>query len=232
MSRFKERRETNESADGDSSPSGAVTKDLETQENHVEAADETKEIETVGRPSVGEHVEAVLKAAEDAGERVVEDARMRAIAIRADAERDAASHIDEANVTAARLTEQAQAAHSEALASAERVRAAAEGDAAEVRAEAEEDAAKLRADAERDAATIAERTTVRYRELLNDTALAEDRLRRLVDGLRDVADRLDGLLAPAAEGEAREPALLDQERSSLDEALDPGQTRITPWPPE
>jgi hypothetical protein len=140
---------------------------------------------------------------------------MRAIAIRADAEHEAASHLDEAHATAARLTEQAEAAHAEALAAAQRVRAAANGDAADVRAEAEEEAATLRAEAERDAATVAERTTARHQELLDDTALAEDRLRRLVDGLRDVADRLDGLLSPEAEP------------SSLEEALDPARTKTS-----
>jgi hypothetical protein len=231
MSRFKQRQETNEAADGNGWPSAAATSDPEAPEDDVEmAADETQVIETVVRPSVGEHVEAVLKAAEDAAERLVEDARMRAIAIRADAEREASSHIDAAHVTAARLTEQAEAAHSEALASAERVRAAAEGDAVDVRAEAEEEAAKLRADAERDAATMAERTTARHEELLNDTALAEDRLRRLVDGLRDVADRLDGLLQPTADEQAREPALPEQEPSSLEDALDPGQTKRSSRP--
>jgi hypothetical protein len=231
MSRFKQRPETNEAADGNGWPTTAVTSDPEGPDAEVEpAAGETQAIETVARPSVGEHVEAVLKAAEDAAERLLEDARMRAIAIRADAERGASSQIDEAHVTAARLTEQAEAAHSEALASAERVRAAAEGDAEDVRAEAEAEAARLRADAERDAATMAERTTARHQELLNDTALAEDRLHRLVDGLRDVADRLDGLLVPADEEQAGESALLEQERSSLEDALDPGQTKRSSWP--
>jgi hypothetical protein len=205
MSRFKQRRDPNEGADDNGWPSQAATKDPWVSEDDAEpAAEDPEQRETVARPSVGEHVEAVLKAAEDAAEGLVEDARMRAIAIRADAEHDASSHLEEAHATAARLTEQAEAAHAEALAAAQRVRAAANSDAADVRAEAE-----------RDAVTVVERTTARHQELLDDTALAEDRLHRLVDGLRDVADRLDGLLAP------------EPEPSSLEEALDPAQTKTS-----
>jgi cell division septum initiation protein DivIVA len=175
---------------------------------------DTKVTELMGRPNVGEHVEAVLKAAEEAADRLLEEARMRAIAIRDGADRDASARREAAQAEADRLTEEAEAAHTEALATAEKVRAAAEEDAAAQRAEAEEVAAKLRADAERDAATFAERTQARHDELLHDTALAEDRLHRLVGGLREVADRLDGLLD-------------EQEPTSLADTLDPSQTKLS-----
>lgn len=183
-------------------------------------------VNELGRANFGEHLESVLKAAEDAADRLLEDARMRAIAIRDGAERDASSRVEVAEATAARLTEESETAHAEALAAAERVRAAAEKDAADQRAEAEAFAAKLRADAERDAASFAQQTQARHEELLNDTSLAEDRLRRLVGGLREVADRLDGLVSPTEDEEQREPiagVLHEQEPTTLAETLDPSQ---------
>jgi hypothetical protein len=246
MSRFKQGQPKDEAAEDTGPSSTAVTRVVEMVQDDVQPATEdppaaeaapapdvseasrtvTQPVETA-RPSVGEHVETVLKAAEDAADRLVEEAQTRAAEIQENAEREASSRLHSAHAAAIRVTEEAEAAQAEALAAAERVRAAAEGDAADLRAEAEQEAAELRADAERDAATFAERTNARHEELLNDTALAEDRLRRLVAGLREVADRLDEVLAPAVVEEAREPArdaLRDEEARSLQEVLDPSQT--------
>jgi hypothetical protein len=241
MSRFKQQPPGNEAGDGAEPAASAPTRIIDLSEIHAPVPDTSGERQTetdtdtdtatpeVARPNVGEHVEMVLKAAEDAAENLVKEARIRAIAIRDDAERDATTRLDAANATAARLTAEAEAAHTEALASAERVRAAAEGDAVAQRAEAEEEAARLRADAEREAATFAERTQARHEELMNDTALAEDRLRRLVSGLRDVANRLDGLLGPEADEQPAPISAVADERepASLDEALDPTQPTTT-----
>jgi hypothetical protein len=250
MSRFKQREPKDEPEEGTGPSSTAVTRVVEVVQDDLPHATEdppaeaapapdsseatrtiTKPNETV-RPSVGEHVETVLKAAEDAADRLVAEAQARATEIEESAERDAASRLHSAHAAALRVTEEAEAAHAEALAAAERIRAAADGDAADLRAEAEEEAARVRADAEREAATFAERTDSRYQDLLKDTALAEDRLRRLVGGLRDVADRLDELLAPAEDEAPREQsrdALDEPEDESLDEALDPGQTTTGNW---
>jgi len=168
--------------------------------------DATQELPT--RPSanerarVGEHVESVLKAAEDAAAHLIEEARAQAREIREAAERESASG-------------------REAAAGA---RAAAENDAATIRAAAKEEAEAIRVAAQRHAATFEEEAEARYDELLNDTALAEDRLRRLVDGLRDVADRLDDLLEPAEDEEPDDEPTV-QPGASLEQALDPNATQ-------
>jgi cell division septum initiation protein DivIVA len=224
MSRFKNKRSREATVDG---TVDAVTVEPTPEEpsdaSEAEAPPERAASVDGMRGRVGEHVESVLQAAEDAAARLVEEAEAHAKRIREDAERDAASRVDEARGTAARLTEEAQQFHSEARATADEVRATAEEEASTRRADAEEEAARLRADAERDASTFVERTAARYEDLVNDTALAEDRLRRLVGGLRDVADRLDDLLEPAEEDEPSEPTdeFEDEPDESLEEALDP-----------
>jgi hypothetical protein len=178
--------------------------------------------------NVGEHVQSVLKAAEDAAARMIAEARAHAQEIRETAEREASTRLDTARADADRLTEEAGRTHAEAAAAAAEVRAEAEADAAQRRAAADEAAGDARARAEREAAAYAEEAAVRYDGLLEDTALAEDRLRRLVDGLRDVADRLDDLLEPGEDDETADPAdeaYAETEGPSLDEALDPGSPR-------
>jgi hypothetical protein len=163
-------------------------------EVEASAAPETPENDL---PRVGEHVASVLKAAEDAAARLVDEARAKADELREDAE-----------TTAARLRVEAQTAHSEAVVAAGEIRAAAEAEAA-----------RVRADAEQDAATFGERAATQHEDLLNDMALAEDRLRRLVDGLHEVADHLDSLLE---DDEDEEPAASDNgDGASLVEALKP-----------
>jgi predicted lipid-binding transport protein (Tim44 family) len=163
----------------------------------------------------GEHVETVLRAAEDAAARVIQLARAQAEELRAAAEREAASRLEAAEAEANGLRSEA-----------EQVRAAAQRDIARERAQLEEEAAKMRADAEREASR-ASAAAERYEEVLSDTALAEDRLRRLVGRLREVADRLDGLLvaptaatsADATDGKGDAP-----DEATLVESLDPSKT--------
>jgi len=169
---------------------------------------------------VGKHVQTVLKAAEDAAARLIREARAQAHEIREIAEREASSQVEAASSTAARLTEEAERAHAEALAAAAQARAAAEEEAAARRAEAEEEAETVRAEAERDTSSFGREAAERYEELLNDTALAEDRLRRLVDGLRDVADRLDDLLEPEDDEEPTDRPGAEHD-ATLEDALDP-----------
>jgi hypothetical protein len=169
---------------------------------------------------VGKHVQTVIKAAEDAAARLIGEARAQAHEVRETAEREASSQVEAASATAARLTEEAERAHAEALAAAAQARAAAEEEAAARRAEAEEEAETVRAEAERDASSFGREAAERYEELLTDTALAEDRLRRLVDGLRDVADRLDDLLEAEDDEEPTDRPGAEHD-ATLEEALEP-----------
>jgi hypothetical protein len=220
MSRFMNRQTKDEAEEVEAAFSDDVEDEVPPAPE-AEATAEQAAPEETPRPRVGEHVEAVLRAAEDAAAKLVEEARAQAQEIRQTAEREASAKADDA-----------ERARAEAVSKAEAVRAATEDEAARLRSSAEEEAANVRADAERDAETFAVRTAARYEDLLNDTALAEDRLRRLVDGLRDVADRLDDLLEPAEDEEYEEPrgsALDEQEDATLEEALDPNQPRAGTW---
>jgi hypothetical protein len=159
--------------------------------------------------NIAAHVHSVLKAAEDAAARVLEEARAKAAEIRGGAERERASRIEAAEAEAARLREEAEREHGAALASA-----------AAARAEAEEQAETIRAEAERAASSFETTASSRYEQLLKDTAFAEERLRRLVRGLREAADHLDSLLGPRG-GQAEEEPDVDAEESSLVDALEP-----------
>jgi hypothetical protein len=224
MSRFINRRSKDDLAGDTPAQAAAMPEDAE-----AAAAPEPEPPAQAAADAgnVGEHVQAVLKAAEDAAARMIAEARAHAQEIRETAEREASTRLDTARADADRLTEEAGRTHAEAAAAAAGVRAEAEADAAQRRAAADEAAGDARARAEREAAAYAEEAAVRYDGLLEDTALAEDRLRRLVDGLRDVADRLDDLLEPGEDDETADPeeAYAEDDGTSLDEALDPGSPR-------
>jgi hypothetical protein len=159
--------------------------------------------------NIAGHVQTVLKAAEDAAARMLEEARAEAADIRAAAERDSSARIETAEREAAQLRQDAEREHKAALAAA-----------AAARAEAEEEAETIRAEAERDASSFQKVAVARHDELLKDTALAEERLRRLVGGLREVADHLNSLLGRGIE-QAEEEADAHTDEPSLVDALEP-----------
>lgn len=227
MSRFTKRRSSDE-LPGDAAAESVVSPPV------AEAAPAPDmEAALAGAGNFGEHVQSVLKAAEDAAARIIEEARAHAQEVREDAEREASARLDTARIEAGKLLEEAEQDRVEAHTAAAAVRAAAETDAARLRAEANEDAGRVRAETERDAAAFAEDAAARYDGLLEDTAFAEDRLRRLVGGLRDVANRLDDLLEPTDDNEPVDPVDEEDDEAgtrSLDEALDPGSSRAGATP--
>ena len=159
--------------------------------------------------NIATHVQTVLTAAEDAAARVLEEARAEAADIRAAAEQDSSARVEAAEHKAAQLRENAEQEHRAAAAAA-----------ATARAEAEEEAQTIRAEAERDASSFEAAAVARHEELLKDTALAEERLRRLVGGLREVADHLSSLLGRGVE-QVEEEADAHTEEPSLVDALEP-----------
>jgi hypothetical protein len=236
MSRFINRRSKDDLLEDASAEAAATPTVAEDASAQAVATPTVAEDDAVQEPetapaaagNVGEHVQSVLRAAEDASARLIQEAQAHAKEVREAAEREAASRLETARADAERLTAETERAHIEATAAAAEVRAAAEADAARRRAAADEAAAEVRAWAERDAVAYAEEAAGRYDGLLEDTAFAEDRLRRLVAGLRDVADRLDHLLGPGEDDDFAEPAdreYADPDGQSLDETLDPGATR-------
>ena len=160
--------------------------------------------------NIATHVQTVLKAAEDAAGRVLEEARAEAADVRAAAERDSSSRIEDAEREVARLRQDAEREHKAALAAA-----------AAARTEAKEEAETIRAEAERDASSFEAIAVSRHEELLKDTALAEERLRRLVGGLREVADHLNSLLGRGIGRADDEEADAHTDEPSLVEALEP-----------
>lgn len=213
-----------EPKDAEAIPAAAASPEPTSAPAPPEKTPETAPANDAGR--FGEHVETVLRAAEDAAARMIKEARAEADQILEAAKREAASRLDAAQTKASGLQAEAEQARAEALSAASEMRAAAQDDAARQRAQVEEEAAKMRADAEREASSASGAAAERYDQLLSDTALAEDRLRRLVGGLRDVADRLDGLLvAPGGAAEATDGNNVHRQDSTLVDTLDPNKTK-------
>jgi hypothetical protein len=224
MARFMNRRSRQEPAEGSPATADDIAERLASYGTAPEApTPEPEQAEPEAQPTKSEHevpgpadianiaahVQSVLKAAEDAAARVLEEARAKAAELRDGAERERASRIEAAEAEAARLREEAEREHGAALASA-----------AAARAEAEEQAETVRAEAERAASSFETTASSRYEQLLKDTAFAEERLRRLVRGLREAADHLDSLLGPRG-AQAEEEPDVDTEESSLVDALEP-----------
>jgi hypothetical protein len=141
---------------------------------------------------VGEHVAAVLGAAETSANKIREQAEQERDGFLAAAAR--AKQVAEAD--AQRVVDEAQAA-------AQATRAEADRYAEERRREAEIQAAVVIRDGEERAASTGELARSRHAVLLADLAATEARMRDLVTGLRGVAVRLDEVLGG---GTASEPS--------------------------
>src|SRR5207237_581683 len=94
---------------------------------------------------------------------------------------------------------------------------AAEDYASDRRASAEAEAREILSAAELQAASLSKDVEQRHQTLQMDISLAEDRLRQLATGLRDLAERLDDLLAAPLEGRGEDLS----EAESLIDALGP-----------
>jgi ElaB/YqjD/DUF883 family membrane-anchored ribosome-binding protein len=117
--------------------------------------------------------------------------------------------------TAARIQEEARE-------KAEEARTAAENYASDRRSQADAEAREIVSAAKGQAASFSEDAERRHQMLESDISLAEGHLRTLATGLRDLADRLDNLLAtPLGEGE--EGRLAAGGDDSLTEALEPSR---------
>ena len=162
--------------------------------------DASGEVETLnasspaGSDRLAEPVAAVLQAADDAAARLTEAMRQEAEDIRRQAELEASARIEEARLEAESLRSTAEQARAEALASSDQTRAAAEAYAEERRLAAEREATQILKKAEGDAVSRRDALIKHSALLQKDAALAENRLRLLVGGLREVADRLDDLV--------------------------------------
>jgi vacuolar-type H+-ATPase subunit E/Vma4 len=161
-------------------------------------------LEAPGAPSesgidrVGEHVASVLRAAEDAAERIEADARQEAARVVEEARREASEQADAARERVQTATAEAERLRLEAEAWSRQTREAAETYSSERRADGESAASEIVSDAKQRAAAIGEEAERRQQALKMDVSLAEERLRKLASGLHELADRLDELLMPAS----------------------------------
>jgi cell division septum initiation protein DivIVA len=168
---------------------------------------------------LGEHVASVLETARAAAERIEGDARREATRLLERSQAEAAETVAEARRKADELAAETAQARSEADRMAEDARMRAETYVDEKRQEADEAAAELMARTERQARERARAAEERQQILDANVERTEERLRKLVIGLRELAGRLDVLVGsdtlvdlaePEPEYEASRPAGLDE----------------------
>jgi hypothetical protein len=186
---------------------------------------------------LGRHVASVLEAAQEAAERMKAEARSEATRVGEEARKEAEATLAEAHRKADELEAETGRIRSEATSAADDVRARADVYAEDKRAEADEAAERIVGRAERAARERARAAEERQRALDQNVVRTEERLRQLVSGLRELAGRLDVLVAsdglpdsrPEDAGEAAEAGLDDSlrraaaARQSPEEAAAPAE---------
>lgn len=170
----------------------------------------------------GQHVASVLETAREAAERIQAEARSEAAQVLERAQAEAEERLATARRQAEELDAEAAKARSEASEVAEDVRSRADAYAEEKRREADDAAAQITARAERLARERARAADERHQVLSGNVERTEERLRRLVTGLRELAGRLDVLVASdglteltALDAEPRGPALDESLRQQV-----------------
>lgn len=184
---------------------------------HREFEEEVTPLEQSAAPAqgftdVGDAVAGVLRAAEEAAEKIRAEAQTQAREIVERSKGDAATRIDE-------LTRGAERTRREAEEYARDIRQAVDSYGTQQRREAEEEARGILADAEEQARATREAAQEmalqiegdarRHQDRLREDARSlEERRRRVVESLRDMAAQLNDLF-PELEPSARENELLD-----------------------
>jgi hypothetical protein len=149
---------------------------------------------------LGRHVATVLTTAREA------------------AEKEAAAVLERARAYAAEIEAETAEKRSAAFATAEDVRTRADAYAEKKRQEADEAAAEALARAERQARDLAHAAEERRQELEANVERTEERLRKLVAGLRELASRLDVLVGTDALDEALQRQVAAETASAAQEA--------------
>jgi hypothetical protein len=139
----------------------------------------------------GEQLNTVLGAAKAAAARIEEEARREGKRVCDQAQRKATEQRQAAHEQARAMRVKAERLRAEAEEWSKQTRAAAVSIAADLRAEAEAEARDILSAAEREAASFSENAERRKRALKMDICGAEDRLRQLVTGLRELAELLN-----------------------------------------
>lgn len=166
-----------------------------------------------GYTDVGEAVAGVLRAAEEAAEKIRVEARTQAIEIVEAARGDATARIEE-------LTREAERTRHDAEDYATDIRQAVESYGSQQRREAEQEARRVLTEAESQARATREAAQEMAGQIERETRLANERLRdeirsledrreRVLVGLRELAAELNELFPELAAGRQDEAQLLD-----------------------
>lgn len=166
---------------------------------------------------LGEHVTSVLEAANEAAAKIREEARSGAQQIAERAQQEANAWLEKARAETQEISHEASRLRIEAEEESRELKDRATAYATEKRREADRQASALLSRAKREASEYTRAAQDRSAELAKNVELSEQRLRQLVGGLRDLADRLEEVLQPAGTAEAArgEPA----SDESMDESL-------------
>ena len=170
-----------------------------------------------GFAELGQHVATVLATAREAAEKIQGDARREAAGVLERATAEAEQTLAQAREKAGEIEAETTEKRSAAFAAAEDVRTRADAYAEQKQQEADEAAAETLARAERQARERARAAEERQQALDSHVERTEERLRKLVTGLRELAGRLDVLVGSDALVELVEPA--PSQPAGLDEAL-------------
>jgi colicin import membrane protein len=165
-----------------------------------------------GYTDVGDAVAGVLRAAQEAAEKIKAEARTQAQEIVERAEGDASTRVDE-------LTREAERTRRDAEEYARDIRQAVDSYGTQQRREAEEEARGILADGEEQARATREAAQEMALQIEGDARRRQERLReevrsleerrqRVVESLRDMAAQLNDLF-PELEPSARESEMLD-----------------------
>jgi hypothetical protein len=191
----------------------------EAAESASEGTDGGKDEHPNSFADLGQHVASVLETARQAAERIEADARQEATLVVERSQAEAAQTLAEARQKAEELDANSARTQSEANATAEEFRARAEAYAEEKRQEADEAAAELLVRTERQARERSRAAEERQQALDVNVERTEERLRKLVIGLRELAGRLDVLVGSDALVDLAGPEYEAPQPGSLDEAL-------------
>jgi cell division septum initiation protein DivIVA len=175
-----------------------------------------------GFAELGEHVATVLATAREAAAKIQEDARREAAQVLERAKAEAAKTLTDAREKVTEMEAEAAEKRSAAFATAEDVRTRADAYAEQKRQEADEAVAEANARAERQARERARASEERKQALDSHVERTEERLRKLVTGLRELAGRLDVLVGSDSLVELVEPVEREAgapQPAGLDDAL-------------
>ena len=183
----------------------------------VDRPSETTDALAVDYRQIGEHIASVLESARAAATKIRDDAREDAHRVAERAREEAAETLAAAQREATSVKAEAERLRSDVEAASREERRNADSYAADTRKTAQGEAARIVDEAKEHARKHVRATEERSRSLDRNIGLAEERLTQLAGGLRDLAGRLEKVVA--GDKDAAEPTDARAVDPSLDESL-------------